>query len=243
MLKVVKRPGDEWRSGDVVSAFGGRGMVRLLESTEGALLLERLAPGRELVELTRRSRDDDATIVLADVIGAMTPGPPPVLCPTVADWRRGFDWYLALGDARIPLGMVHRAAAMYAGLCETQGPTRLLHGDLHHYNILDGGTRGWVSIDPKGVVGEVEYEVGASLRNPAELPTVLADPTTIEKRVSTLSTRLELDADRVLRWGFAQAVLSAIWLVEDGYEVDAGSPPMQLARAIDAMFGSPNQAH
>jgi streptomycin 6-kinase len=234
VLKVVKRPGDEWLSGDVVHAFGGRGMARVLESRGGALLLERLVPATELVELTRCGRDDDATIILADVICAMAPGPPPASCPTVADWGRGFDRYLALGDARIPLGLVHRAAAMYSELCETQGPTRLLHGDLHHYNILDGGTRGWVSIDPKGVVGEVEYELGASLRNPAELPAIFADLTTINRRVSTLSSRLDVDAGRVLRWGFAQAVLSAIWLVEDGYEVDAAtSAPLRLAGAID----------
>ena len=42
----------------------------------------------------------------------------------------------------------------------------LLHGDLQHYNVLLDKDRGWVAIDPKGVVGELEYEVGALLRNP-----------------------------------------------------------------------------
>jgi streptomycin 6-kinase len=42
---------------------------------------------------------------------------------------------------------------------------------LHHYNVLfDIESAVWVAIDPKGVVGELEYEVGAIIRNPVENP-------------------------------------------------------------------------
>ena len=53
VLKVVKRPGDEWRSGEVVNAFGGRGVVRALGYDDGAVLLERIVPGTALVEVIR----------------------------------------------------------------------------------------------------------------------------------------------------------------------------------------------
>ena len=235
MLKVVRRLGDEWRSGEVVNAFGGRGVVRVLEYDEGAALFERIVPGTSLVELTKGGHDDAATGVIADVIAAMAPNAAPPWCPTVSDWGRGFAWYTEAGDTRIPAALVRRARDLYAELCATQGPTRLLHGDLQHYNVLRDDERGWLAIDPKGVVGEVEYEVGALLRNPGELPDVLANPATIERRVSTLSSRLGLDADRVLRWGFAQAVLSAIWLVEDGYAIDANVAPLRLARMLWGM--------
>jgi streptomycin 6-kinase len=43
---------------------------------------------------------------------------------------------------------------------------RLLHGDLQHYNVLLDRKRGWLAIDPKGVVAEGEFELGAALRNP-----------------------------------------------------------------------------
>jgi streptomycin 6-kinase len=162
----------------------------------------------------------------------------------VRDWGRGFARYAGRGDSQIPASLVARASDLFAELCETQGPTRLLHGDLQHYNVLRDHHRGWLAIDPKGVVGEGEYEVGALLRNPVELPAILSNPATIEQRIRTLSSRLNLDAGRVLRWGFAQAVLSAIWYVEDGYVIDASNPSLQLARAIDAMFGSdPEQAY
>ena len=236
VLKVLKAPGDEWRSGEVLSAFGGRGIVRALDHAEGAVLLERIVPGTALVDLTRSGRDDDATVVLAEVIGAMSPGAPPSWCPTVGDWARAFDWYLRGGDAQIPRPLVERARAIYTELAATQRVTRLLHGDLHHYNILADRRGRWVGIDPKGVVGEVEYETGAALRNPVERPELLAATETIEKRIATLSSRLDLDADRMLRWAYAQAVLSAIWLVEDGYVIGSDTVPLTLVRSLEPLL-------
>lgn len=63
----------------------------------------------------------------------------------------------------------------------------LLHGDLHHYNVRFDRDHGWNAIDPKGVVGEFEYEVGALLRNPIKQPEIFTDPATIERRIKILS--------------------------------------------------------
>src|SRR5678816_3905450 len=70
VLKVVKNPGDEWRSGEILNAFDGRGMVRVYEYVDGAMLLERLDPGSALVDLTLAGRDEEATAILAEVIAA-----------------------------------------------------------------------------------------------------------------------------------------------------------------------------
>ena len=86
-------------------------------------------------------------------------------------------------------------------------------------------------------MGELEYETGAMLRNPVDRPDVFASRATIERRLAHLSGRLGLDGDRMLRWGFAQAVLSALWDVEDGYVVDASNPALRLAAAIQPMLG------
>ena len=232
VLKVVKNAGDEWNSGDVLQAFGGRGVVRVLEQVEGAVMLERLRPGTPLSQLTLAGRDDDATSILADVIAAMSPGSPPSWCPTVDDWGCGFRRYVESGDTQVPAGLVTRAAAMYAKLCGSQQNTRLLHGDLQHYNILEDRERGWIAIDPKGVVGEVECELAAALRNPAEDLTLFARPEIVERRVSALSSKLGLDSTRVLRWTYALGVLSAVWLVEDGYQVNANNASLVLALAV-----------
>jgi hypothetical protein len=58
----------------------------------------------------------------------------------------------------------------------------------------------------------------------------------VERRLTRLSGRLSLNVDRALAWSFAQAVLSAIWSVEDGFSVDARHPVLGLANVIRAML-------
>jgi streptomycin 6-kinase len=121
-------------------------------------------------------------------------------------------------------------------LCASQGRPCLLHGDLHHYNVIRDAKRGWLAIDPKGLVGELEYEVGAALRNPYERPGLLADPATIERRIRCFETELALDGNRILRWAFAQAVLAAAWDLEDGQRLDDGNAWIALADATHRML-------
>jgi streptomycin 6-kinase len=88
----------------------------------------------------------------------------------------------------------------------------VLHGDLHHDNVLHSGTDGWVAIDPAGVVGEREYGTGALLRNPWPGLLELPDPGRItRRRIDQLAEALDLDADRVRGWAYSQAVLAAVW--------------------------------
>jgi len=148
------------------------------------------------------------------------------------DWGNGFRRYLESGDRQIPARLVAHARQLYFDLCASQRSVRLLHGDLQHYNVLFDSDRGWLAIDPKGVIGEVEYEIGASLRNPYEKPELFASPETVERRIRCFEAKLKLNYDRALAWGFAQAVLSAIWSVEDGFAVNAGNPSLRLANAI-----------
>lgn len=241
VLKVVKQPGDEWNAGHVVSAFDGKGMVRVYEHTGGAMLLERLRPGTNLVELAMSGNDEEATNGVADVIrkmsaadlGAIVKG-----CPTVEDWGDGFARYLVSGDDRIPRDLVESAQEVFADLCASQSGKRLVHGDLQHYNVLFDSERGWLAIDPKGVVGELEYEVGAVLRNPIERPQLFVSTSVIERRLRQFEARLNLNYERMLGWAFAQAVLSAIWGVEDGFAVDATNPALRLAQLLRPMVGS-----
>jgi streptomycin 6-kinase len=233
VLKLIKTAGDEWKSGDVLRAFQGSGTVRVLESDEGALLLEQVEPARQLVELVREGHDEEATAICAQLISQMAHHEPPPCCPTVLEWARGFDRHLSQSnDVAIPVQLVERARETYRRLATSQKQTMLLHGDLHHYNVLSDSDRGWVAIDPKGVVAELEYELGAIIRNPIELPDFYTSRAVVERRLKQLTGALELDYDRALSWTFAQAVLSVIWSFEDGFTVTPAHPHLRLAEAI-----------
>jgi streptomycin 6-kinase len=237
VLKVMRQPGDEWRCGEVLDAFGARAMVRVYEYIDGAVLLERLDPGTSLAALVRDGRDEEATEVITEVIERMShPRESLKGFATVEDWGKGFQRYLASGDNQIPRALIEEGQHLYSELCASQREIRLLHGDLQHYNILFDRRRGWTAIDPKGVVGEVEYEVGASLRNPHERPELFASTHAVERRLKHYESKLKLDFKRALKWGFAQAILSAIWTVEDESVLDSSNPAILLARAIQPLM-------
>lgn len=234
VLKIARRPGDEWRAGEVLDAFQGSGAVRVWRHSGGASLVERATPGESLVELSKSGRDDEATDILADVIRRMSAGATRCDAPSATDWGRSFATYEASPDTQIPRDLVARAASMFAQLCASQASTRLLHGDLHHYNVVRDDARGWLTIDAKGVIAEVEYEIGAVLRNPGERPSMFLDPATIERRVDRFAETLGLDARRIVQWGFAQAVLSTIWDIED--QCDVNHSVLQLATVLERLL-------
>jgi streptomycin 6-kinase len=196
--------------------------VRLLAHGGGASLVERAVPGDQLVALARAGRDDDATAALCDVAAALHAPRERAIprgLPTVARWGLAFERWRRAGAPLLPRAIVDRAAGVYAELVASQGAPALLHGDLHHFNVLRDDARGWLAIDPKGVVGERAYELGAMLRNPVGAP-LAAAPGVALRRAAIAAERLSLDRERVLAWGFAQAVLSAVWSWEDGESPD-----------------------
>jgi streptomycin 6-kinase len=189
------------------------------------------------VNLAVNVSDDLATGILADVMGRMSPRAPTSTVPTTQQWGCGFERHVAAGGTgHIPKPLLEAAQRMYSHLCASQSKPRLLHGDLHHDNVLLDSKRGWLAIDPKGVVGEPEYEAGAALRNPYECPGLFAEPQTIERRVGRFERDLHLDAGRILAWAFAQAVLALIWAVEDGVVVGPDDGWIAFASTIRPML-------
>lgn len=205
-----------------LALFAGRGCARLLDAKpdSGLLLLERLQPGRTLSTL---ADDEEATRLGAAVARALwRPAPATGKFPTVATWasalrrlRARFDG----GTGPLPEPLVAMAEGLFRDLLASAETPWLLHGDLHHFNILEAAARptGWAVIDPKGVIGERAYDLGAFLYNPLPAFPSLPDmKRRLERRVAVLAETLGFDRKRIAAWGLAQAVLSACWTVEDG---------------------------
>jgi streptomycin 6-kinase len=202
---------------EALRVFGGRGSARLLEADpdRGVLLLERLRPGTPLTRLS----DDEATTAAVEVMRQLwRPVPSQHAFPTINEWGAGFERLRARfgGPGPFPARLVETAEALFSDLVASMADPVLLHGDLHHWNILAAERQPWLAVDPKGVVGEPAYEVGALLRNP--MPELLKEPhlgRTLGRRADQLAEELRLDRDRLVGWGVAQAVLAAWWSYED----------------------------
>ena len=222
VLKVCL-PNSEYRTeAAALRLFDGRGAARLLEADldRAVLLLERLAPG---TPLTAVPDDERATAIAAAVMRRLwRPAPAGGAFPSVGDWVRGMARRApgVLGrDEKFPTPWLDRALALFAELDASAPEPTLLHGDLHHGNILAARRERWLAIDPKGITGEPAAELGALLLNP--IPQFLERPRPdllLARRVERLADELELDPARVRDWGVVRAVLSAFWSLEDhGY--------------------------
>ena len=93
-----------------------------------------------------------------------------------------------------------------------------LHGDIHHGNVLDGGERGWLAIDPKGLLGERTFDFVNILRNP-DAAVALA-PGRFDRQVEVLAAAASVERRRLVEWTLAFAGLSAAWHLADGTPAD-----------------------
>ena len=196
------------------------GAVRLLDwdLEKGALLLERILPGRDLTSLSDYRKATQ--IAGRAMINLHTPAPQGNDFPTMEKWCQGF--------ARYQQHHIHRTGPLPNRLCAdasdlagdllSSGEKRyLLHGDLHHGNLLLKGPDTWVVIDPKGVIGEFACEIGPYLCNP--VPSLIQRPELAKimgNRLHILGEITGLDKKRMAAWSFCRAVLAAIWSVEEG---------------------------
>jgi len=198
--------------------FKGQGACRLIDYDEEKywMLLERLNPGMMLATL---KDDEQATHIAADVMQKIwKPAPKDNVFIRLSDWFAGLKRLRAMFDGRTgPLTqqLVERAERLVKDFFVEDHMPVLMHGDFHHFNILSS-ERGWLIIDPKGVIGPACYEVGPLLMNPwSDLINRKEYRPLTRRRIDILHERLGFERERIREWGLSHAVLSAWWGIED----------------------------
>ena len=200
---------------------GGRGgSVQLLDYDDehGALLLERVRPG---VPLGMQPDDEENTRIAADMMRRFwQPVPAEHGLRSVEEWVGGLGRFRELhggGTGPLPEEWIERAEVAFAELMETSQESLVLHGDLHHWNILSAERGDWLAIDTKGMFGDAGYDFGAFLGNYPEASCEGRDRRElIARRVEILAEELEIDRERVRIWGMVHSVLGATWCAEAG---------------------------
>jgi streptomycin 6-kinase len=227
-------PRDELSSEiEALTLFNGEGACRLLkhDAEKGFFLLERLRPGTMLSEL---EDDGERTHIAIDVMRKLwRPVPPQEQAFAFQKFIRLSDWFDGLKRIRLrfeggvgpfPKEILERVEAYLPELFADEH--YLIHGDFHHYNILRS-ERGWLAIDPKGVIGPVGYEIGPLMLNPwikpmdrgrLALSSIEGFQVQTKRRVDILHERMGWRRERILQWTLAHAVLSAWWDYEDGMD-------------------------
>lgn len=211
MIKAADPEEDEADHPALLAHWGGRAMVRLLEA-EGTVSLMERAGAATLAGLAGSGGDVAAMTALLDAARALAQAPvwTGPARPRITQRFDGIRNHLTVNPpdpADLPL--FDRALAMQARLTADQSGWRLLHADLHHFNLLPS-SRGWLAIDPKGVIGPLSYEVAPMLCNPLMDPVVHL-PGRYRAMAEMAASVLHLDLQEVLDWGFCHLAQCAAW--------------------------------
>jgi streptomycin 6-kinase len=225
MLKIAGEE-EERRGGALMAWWNGDGAAKVLARHGEALLLERATGPRSLAAMVTDGHDEDASHVLCDVAARLhvpRAGPPPELVPLTR-------WFEALAPAaQTQGGLLAQADSVAQALLADPRDVVVLHGDIHHGNVLDAGERGWLAIDPKGLLGERTFDFVNILRNPDA--TVALAPGRFDRQAEVLAAAASLERRRLLDWTLAFAGLSAAWHLADGTPADLDFAIAALAAA------------
>lgn len=188
----------------------GAAEVYACEQASGAIVLERLSSEPSLKAMALSGRDDEATRILCRAAAKLHNKAAHDLPPLFSLER----WFRALGPMAARYGGILREGASVAErLLTDQRDVVVLHGDLHHENLLWSEQRGWLAIDPKGLYGERSYDYANMLRDPDfELA---AQPRRFARQSWLIAQEAGIEHRRLLEWTLALTCLSAAWYLEE----------------------------
>ncbi len=219
--------------------WNGNGAAKVLAHAAGAILLERATGTRSLADMSWTGNDTQACRIICHAASRLhfsRNASTPALTPL-------HHWFSDLAPAaKKHGGILTRCAAVANVLLSSPHDEVVLHGDLHHGNILDFGTRGWLAIDPKGLLGERGFDYANIFTNPdlAEPSRPVAiEPERFTQRVNIVSEIARIERQRLLMWIVAWCGLSSVWFLQEG---DSATIPLRVAElAMTELASGDNQ--
>jgi streptomycin 6-kinase len=189
-----------------------------------------------LLDELRERGDGAATDIAAEMLRTLhapsdTP-PPAELQPLRERFQALFQ--MAETDRKAGRKSLYVAAAEVADrLLADPRDLYPLHGDLHHENIMFG-PRGWLAIDPKGVLGDPAFDAANFFYNPLGHDDLCGDPARIAHMASVFARTINQDEGAILDHAFAYGCLSAAWHAEDADAVEE-KRTLSIAEAVRAV--------
>ncbi|MDU1892896.1 MAG: aminoglycoside phosphotransferase family protein [Dysgonomonas sp.] len=204
---------EEKKGAKLMIWWNGVGAVKVFEYSDDAILMERIANDYSLTAMAINNQDDKATQIICNVANLLHSYNHDSYPELVTLEHRFVDLFLFADK----YGEVFKRCADIAkNLLKNQQDRVILHGDLHHENILHSANRGWLAIDPKGIIGERAFDYVNILCNPnAE---VALKKGRFLCQIELISKEAKISCENVLKWAAAWSGLSAIWSLNEGRE-------------------------
>ena len=234
-LKPFDDVEDELRGAHFLAWRRGEGAVRLL-GRDGRKMLIEYAGERHLTAVLDQEGDAAATEIAATVMARLhSPSgrPAPAGLQPLRDRFADLRAKAAADRKKGRQSLYVEAAELADRLLEDPRGVRPLHGDLHHDNMLLS-PRGWLAIDPKGVLGDPAFDAANMFYNPLERDDLCLDPERIAGMAAIFSRGMAIDPRRLLDFAVAYGCLSAAWHAGDGNDKDE-TRELAVAAAIRAI--------
>ncbi len=215
MLKVTDNPVEQ-AGARLMMHWAGDGAAKVFALYEDALVLERASGSQSLAQMSAQGLDDEATQLICEVAIRLHAhrGAETLSLISLARWFRPL--LRATGQQN---NLIHKSAEVACELLASERETVVLHGDLHHDNVLDFGATGWRAIDPKGLCGERGYDYALLFCAPMRNQSLAAG--LFDRRLDIVTAASGIDRIRLCQWILAGAGLSAIWKQRCGVPADA----------------------
>lgn len=195
---------------------------------DSVLLIERIVPGTAVRASSDLSERISIFTTLFKSIHQKTYTAD--VYPTYKQWVKRIAVVMR-EDQRIPeLSLRMQEAEAYMDeLSERYHDSHLLHGDLHHDNMLLGSD-GYRIIDPKGVIGDPICDVPRFVLNEyQEEDSLEGNESRIKEALIQLHERLSYPLEDLCKMFFIETAMSLSWCVEDGTIPDLGALKIAMA--------------
>ncbi|MCO7574019.1 3'-kinase [Pseudomonas chlororaphis] len=212
MLKIALNE-DEQAGNRLMAWWAGEGAAQVYAQEDQALLMERALGPRSLMCMALAGEHDAVShIVCATLARLHAPRSKPLPALLPLD-----HWFKDLREAAHQRGgLLLNSLAMAEQLLAAPRDPVVLHGDVHHDNVLDFGEGGWRVIDPKRVYGERTFDFANLICNP-DLPCA-TDPLRFARQVQVIARAAQLEPRRLVQWVLAFSGLSAAWFLQDDHQ-------------------------
>jgi streptomycin 6-kinase len=201
--------------------------IYAFDESLNAYLIEHLQPGYSLKQVVKEGKDDEATrIICRTHLKLQSQHCQLKNFRHLSELAESFTALEGKFDTRL----LSKAQILYHDLSNDRTNDVVLHGDLHHDNII-ADKSDWKAIDPHGYVGDPAAEVGAMIRNALDdIPESSPIANRVHRRLQILADELPYNPQKIANWAFCLTALSGAWSMEDH-----GSVPNVVTEVLKAI--------
>lgn len=214
ILKIGMNSKALTKEASCLKAFAKHAVAEVIAHDDNMIIMQRAVPGSTLKDHFP-DNDIDATKILCESIKELHKAS----IPESHNFYHLSELFKTLDQKLdIPNEILSKAKHLRDKLLSTTTEEVLLHGDVHHDNILKNGDS-WLVIDPKGFIGDPAFEPAAYFCNP--IPELLQENQPreiITNRINICSAELGIDSQRIADWLYAKSVLCWAWSLEDNLD-------------------------